>query len=100
VKKIEAIIKPFKLDEIKTALGEVGIEDMTVTEVKVFGRQKAHTEIYRGTQFPVGFLPEIKIELVIPDSQMRAAILAITKGTKTTKENNGKVFVSHIDDVV
>ena len=83
MKKIEAIIKPFKLEEVKDALGEVGIEGMTVTEVKGFGRQKGHTEIYRGSEYTVDFLPKIKLELVIADSQVEAAVATIVKAAKT-----------------
>jgi nitrogen regulatory protein P-II 1 len=100
MKKIEAIIKPFKLDEVKNALEEIGIEDMTVSEVKAFGRPKVHTEVYRGIEFPVGSVPEIKIELVLPDGQAEAAVAAIVKGTKATKLNPGKVFVSQVDDAI
>src|SRR4029079_7340864 len=83
MKKIEAIIKPFKLEEVKDALGDVGIEGMTVTEVKGFGRQKGHTEIYRGSEYTVDFLPKIKLELVLPDSQVDAAVSTIVKAAKT-----------------
>lgn len=100
MKKIEAIIKPFKLEEVKDALGEVGIEGMTVTEVKGFGRQKGHTEIYRGSEYTVDFLPKIKLELVIADSQVEAAVATIIKSAKTGKIGDGKVFVTTIDDAV
>ena len=100
MKKIEAIIKPFKLEEVKDALGEVGIEGMTVTEVKGFGRQKGHTEIYRGSEYTVDFLPKIKLELVIADSQVDAAVATIIKSAKTGKIGDGKVFVTTIDDAV
>jgi len=100
MKKIEAIIKPFKLEEVKDALGEVGIEGMTVTEVKGFGRQKGHTEIYRGSEYTVDFLPKIKLELVIADSQVEAAVSTIIKAAKTGKIGDGKVFVTTIDDAV
>ncbi len=100
MKKIEAIIKPFKLEEVKDALGEVGIEGMTVTEVKGFGRQKGHTEIYRGSEYTVDFLPKIKLELVLPDSQVEMAVAAIVKTAKTGKIGDGKVFVSSIEDAV
>ena len=99
MKKIEAIIKPSRLDAVQNALDEIGIEEMTVSEVKAFGRQKTHKEVYRGTEFPVGFLPEIKIELVLPDGQLDAAVAAITKGTKTAN-GSGKVLVSQVDDPV
>jgi nitrogen regulatory protein P-II 1 len=100
MKKIEAIIKPFKLEEVKEALGEVGIEGMTVTEVKGFGRQKGHTEIYRGSEYTVDFLPKIKIELVLPDSQLETAVAAIVKSAKTGKIGDGKVFVSTVEEAV
>ena len=100
MKKIEAIIKPFKLEEVKDALGEIGIEGMTVTEVKGFGRQKGHTEIYRGSEYTVDFLPKIKIELVIPDEKVDEAVEAIVKTAKTGKIGDGKVFVSTIDEAV
>lgn len=100
MKKIEAIIKPFKLEEVKDALGEIGIEGMTVTEVKGFGRQKGHTEIYRGSEYTVDFLPKIKIEIVIPDEKMEEAVEAIVKTAKTGKIGDGKVFVSTIDEAV
>jgi nitrogen regulatory protein PII len=100
MKKIEAIIKPFKLEEVKDALGDVGIEGMTVTEVKGFGRQKGHTEIYRGSEYTVDFLPKIKLELVLPDSQVETAVSAIVKTAKTGKIGDGKVFVTTIDDAV
>ncbi len=100
MKKIEAIIKPFKLEEVKDALGEIGIEGMTVTEVKGFGRQKGHTEIYRGSEYTVDFLPKIKIELVIADDKLDDAIAAIVKTAKTGKIGDGKVFVSNIEEAV
>lgn len=100
MKKIEAIIKPFKLEEVKDALGEIGIEGMTVTEVKGFGRQKGHTEIYRGSEYTVDFLPKIKIEIVIPDEKLEEAVEAIVKTAKTGKIGDGKVFVSTIDEAV
>ena len=100
MKKIEAIIKPFKLEEVKDALGEIGIEGMTVLEVKGFGRQKGHTEIYRGSEYTVDFLPKIKLELVVADSAVEGAVNAILKSAKTGKIGDGKVFVSHIEDVI
>ncbi|MHB1306093.1 MAG: P-II family nitrogen regulator [Limisphaerales bacterium] len=100
MKKVEAIIKPFKLEEVKDALGEVGIEGMTVTEVKGFGRQKGHTEIYRGSEYTVDFLPKIKVELVIGDGQVEAAVAAIVKAAKTGKIGDGKVFVSSIEEAI
>ncbi len=98
MKKIEAIIKPFKLNDVKTALNEIGIQGMTVVEVKGFGRQKGHTEIYRGSEYTVDFLPKIKIETVLPDDLVQPAIQAIIKAAKTGKIGDGKVFVSTIDD--
>ncbi|MGC9942627.1 MAG: P-II family nitrogen regulator [Verrucomicrobiota bacterium] len=100
MKKIEAIIKPFKLDDVKTALNEIGIEGMTVAEVKGFGRQKGHTEIYRGSEYTVDFLPKLKIELVVVKEQKDAAVAAILKAAKTGKIGDGKIFVSSIDDAV
>ncbi len=100
MKKIEAIIKPFKLEEVKDALSEVGIEGMTVTEVKGFGRQKGHTEIYRGSEYTVDFLPKIKLELVISEDKSDEAVAAIVKAAKTGKIGDGKVFVSNIEEAV
>ena len=100
MKKIEAIIKPFKLTEVKDALNELGIQGMTVSEVKGFGRQKGHTEIYRGSEYTVDFLPKIKIELVIADAQKDAAVAAIIKSAKTGKIGDGKVFISAIEEAV
>ena len=100
MKKVEAIIKPFKLEEVKDALGEIGIEGMTVSEVKGFGRQKGHTEIYRGSEYTVDFLPKIKIELVLPDSRVEAAVASIVKTAKTGKIGDGKVFVSPVEEAV
>jgi nitrogen regulatory protein P-II 1 len=100
MKKIEAIIKPFKLEEVKDALSELGIEGMTVSEVKGFGRQKGHTEIYRGSEYTVDFLPKIKIELVVADGQIDAAVGAIIKAAKTGKIGDGKVFVSNVEQAV
>jgi nitrogen regulatory protein PII len=100
MKKVEAIIKPFKLEEVKDALAELGIEGMTITEVKGFGRQKGHTEIYRGSEYTVDFLPKIKIEIVIPDNRIDAAVAAIVKTAKTGKIGDGKVFISKIDEAV
>ena len=100
MKKIEAIIKPFKLEEVKDALGEIGIEGMTVSEVKGFGRQKGHTEIYRGSEYTVDFLPKIKIEVVIGDNQLDQAVATIIKAAKTGKIGDGKVFVSTVEEAV
>ena len=98
MKKIEAIIKPFKLNDVKEALNGIGILGMTVVEVKGFGRQKGHTEIYRGSEYTVDFLPKIKIETVLPESLVESAVEAILKAAKTGKIGDGKVFVSTIDD--
>ncbi|MEI6871208.1 MAG: P-II family nitrogen regulator [Verrucomicrobiota bacterium] len=100
MKKIEAIIKPFKLEEVKDALAEIGVEGMTVTEVKGFGRQKGHTEIYRGSEYTVDFLPKIKLEIVVTDAQMESAIAAVVKAAKTGKIGDGKVFVSNVEEAV
>ena len=100
MKKVEAIIKPFKLEEVKDALGDVGIEGMTVSEVKGFGRQKGHTEIYRGSEYTVDFLPKIKLELVLPDASVEAAVGAIIKAAKTGKIGDGKVFVSPVENAI
>src|SRR6186997_975705 len=100
MKKLEAIIKPFKLEEVKEALAELGIEGMTVTEVKGFGRQKGHTEIYRGSEYTVDFLPKIKVEIVVADSAAASVLAAIVKAAKTGKIGDGKVFVSAIEDAV
>ena len=100
MKKIEAVIKPFKLEEVKDALAEVGIEGMTVTEVKGFGRQKGHTEIYRGSEYTVDFLPKIKLEVVVADEVAEGAVKAITTAAKTGKIGDGKVFVSSIDEAI
>jgi len=100
MKKIEAIIKPFKLEEVKDALSEIGVEGMTVTEVKGFGRQKGHTEIYRGSEYTVDFLPKIKLEIVTPDDRADAAIASIIKAAKTGKIGDGKVFVTPINEAV
>ena len=100
MKLIIAIIKPFKLDAVKEALGTVGIEGMTVTEVKGYGRQKGHTEIYRGSEYTVDFLPKVKIETVIADGQVTQAIEAIVKAAKTGKIGDGKVFVSAIEEAI
>ena len=100
MKKIEAIIKPFKLDEVKDALAALGVEGMTVSEVKGFGRQKGHTEIYRGSEYTVDFLPKIKIEVVLTDDLVNGAVDAIVKAAKTGKIGDGKVFVSPIENAV
>ena len=100
MKKIEAIIKPFKLDEVKEALAGIGVEGMTVIEAKGFGRQKGHTEIYRGSEYTVDFLPKIKIELVLPDNQVGPATDAIVKAARTGKIGDGKVFVLPMENAL
>jgi len=100
VKKIEAIIKPFKLDEVKAALAALGVQGMTVSEVKGFGRQKGHTEIYRGSEYTVDFLPKVKIEVVVADGLVSSAMDAILKAAKTGKIGDGKIFVSLVENVV
>ena len=100
MKKIEAIIKPFKLEEVKDALAEVGIDGMTVSEVKGFGRQKGHTEIYRGSEYTVDFLPKITVEVVLPDDRAEAAVQAIVKAAKTGKIGDGKIFVSNVTEAI
>ena len=100
MKKIEAIIKPFKLEEVKDALAEMGIEGMTVSEVKGFGRQKGHTEIYRGSEYIVDFLPKIKVEVVLADSQLDQATAAIVKAARTGKIGDGKIFISTVEEAV
>ena len=100
MKKIDAIIKPFKLDDVREALAEVGITGMTVTEVKGFGRQKGHTELYRGAEYVVDFLPKVKIEVVVDDSMLELAIEAILKSARTGKIGDGKIFVQDIEQVI
>ena len=100
MKKLEAIIKQFKLEEVKEALAELGIEGMTVTEVKGFGRQKGHTEIYRGSEYTVDFLPKMKFEIVIADDRVQRAVDAIVQSAKTGKIGDGKVFILPIEDAV
>ncbi len=100
MKKIEAIIKPFKLEEVKDALSEVGVDGMTVSEVKGFGRQKGHTEIYRGSEYTVDFLPKIKLEIVLPDARAEAAVEAIVKAAKTGKIGDGKIFVTTVAEAI
>ena len=100
MKKIDAIIKPFKLEDVKEALSSLGVEGMTVSEVKGFGRQKGHTEIYRGSEYTVDFLPKIKLEIVLADSMVASAVEAIVKAAKTGKIGDGKVFVSSIDNAI
>ncbi len=100
MKKIEAIIKPFKLEDVKEALSGVGVEGMTVVEVKGFGRQKGHTEIYRGSEYTVDFLPKIKVEVVVTDALVESAVAAIVKAAKTGKIGDGKIFVSAVEQAV
>jgi nitrogen regulatory protein P-II 1 len=100
MKKIEAIFKPFKLDEVREALSEIGISGLTVTEVKGFGRQKGHTELYRGAEYVVDFLPKVKIEVVIPDTLLERAVDAIVKAARTGKIGDGKIFVTSVDQVI
>ena len=100
MKKIEAIVKPFKLDEVKEALQEVGLQGITVTEAKGFGRQKGHTELYRGAEYVVDFLPKVKIEVVLPTDQVERAIEAITQAARTGKIGDGKIFVYSVEKVV
>jgi nitrogen regulatory protein P-II 1 len=100
MKKIEAVIKPFKLDEVKTALTKIGIQGMTVTEVKGFGRQKGHTETYRGTEYSIDFLPKTKIELIVVDDLVPQVVQAIERGAKTGKIGDGKIFLSSVDEVI
>ncbi len=100
MKKIEAIIKPFKLDEVREALSALGVSGLTVTEVKGFGRQKGHTELYRGAEYVVDFLPKVKMELVVADTMVDTAIEAIVKAARTGKIGDGKIFVSDVDQVI
>jgi nitrogen regulatory protein P-II 1 len=100
VKKIEAIIKPFKLDEVKEALQEVGLQGITVIEAKGFGRQKGHTELYRGAEYVVDFLPKVKLEIVLADEMLERAIEAIKKAAQTGRIGDGKIFVSTVEDAI
>ena len=100
MKKIEAIIKPFKLDEVKNALTKIGVQGMTVTEVKGFGRQKGHTESYRGTEYAIDFLPKSKIEIIIPDELVTAVIETIERAAKTGKIGDGKIFLSQVEEII
>ena len=100
IKKIEAIIKPFKLDEVREALSELGVSGLTVTEVKGFGRQKGHTELYRGAEYVVDFLPKIKIEVVVTSAMLETAVDAIVKAANTGKIGDGKIFVSTVERVI
>jgi nitrogen regulatory protein P-II 1 len=100
MKKIEVIIKPFKLEEVKEALGEIGIEGMTICEVKGFGRQKGHTEIFRGSEYTVDFLPKIRLDIVVADEMVERAVAVIIKSAKTGKIGDGKVFISAIEEAI
>ncbi len=100
MKKIEAIFKPFKLDEVREALSEIGVSGLTVTEVKGFGRQKGHTELYRGAEYVVDFLPKVKIEVVIAEDMLEGAVDAIVKAARTGKIGDGKIFVTSVDQVI
>jgi nitrogen regulatory protein P-II 1 len=100
MKKIEAIIKPFKLDEVKEALQEIGLQGITVIEAKGFGRQKGHTELYRGAEYVVDFLPKVKIEVVLADEQLAKALEAIQKAAKTGRIGDGKIFISNVEDAI
>ena len=100
MKKIEAIIKPFKLDDVREALTEIGVTGMTATEVKGFGRQKGHTELYRGAEYVVDFMPKVKIEMIVSDGQLEGCLGAITEAARTGKIGDGKIFVSTVDRVI
>ena len=100
MKKIEAIVKPFKLDEVREALSEIGVTGLTVTDVKGFGRQKGHTELYRGAEYVVDFLPKVKVEVVVGDSLLERAIEAIVKAAHTGKIGDGKIFVTSVEQVI
>jgi nitrogen regulatory protein P-II 1 len=100
MKKIEAIIKPFKLDEVKDALNEIGVQGMTVTEVKGFGRQKGHVELYRGAEYDIAFIPKVKIEVVVPDESAGKVIAVIEAKAKTGKIGDGKIFVSSLEQII
>ena len=100
MKKIEAVVKPFKLDEVREALSDIGVTGLTVTEVKGFGRQKGHTELYRGAEYVVDFLPKVKVEVILQDSLVERAIEAIVKAARTGKIGDGKIFVTEVEQVV
>jgi len=100
MKKVEAIIKPFKLDEVKESLSSIGVQGLTVSEVKGFGRQKGHTELYRGAEYVVDFLPKVKLEIIVKDDMVSQVVEAITKAAKTGRIGDGKIFVQSIDEVV
>ena len=100
MKKVDAIIKPFKLDEVKEALNEIGIQGITISEVKGFGRQKGHTELYRGAEYVVDFIPKIKIEIIVSDSILSQVVAVIEKSAKTGRIGDGKIFVTNVDEVI
>jgi nitrogen regulatory protein P-II 1 len=100
MKKIEAIIKPFKLDEVREALSEIGVSGLTVTEVKGFGRQKGHTELYRGAEYVVDFLPKVKVEVIVQEAQVERAVESIVRAARTGKIGDGKIFVTSVDQVI
>lgn len=100
MKLITAVIKPFKLDDVRTALSEVGVQGMTVTEVKGFGRQKGHTELYRGAEYVVDFLPKVKLELALDDAMVEQAVEAITKAAQTGKIGDGKIFITPVEEII
>ena len=100
MKKIEAVIKPFKLDEVRVALSSIGVQGLTVTEVKGFGRQKGHTELYRGAEYVVDFLPKVRVEAAVPEHQVEQAVEAIEQAARTGKIGDGKIFVSALDEVI
>ena len=100
MKLITAVVKPFKLDDVRTALSEVGVQGMTVTEVKGFGRQKGHTELYRGAEYVVDFLPKVKLELAVDDSTVEQAVEAITKAAQTGKIGDGKIFITPLEEII
>jgi nitrogen regulatory protein P-II 2 len=100
MKLITAVVKPFKLDDVRTALSEVGVQGMTVTEVKGFGRQKGHTELYRGAEYVVDFLPKVKIELAVDDGMVEQAVEAITKAAQTGKIGDGKIFITPLEEII
>lgn len=100
MKKVEAVVKPFKLDEVREALSEIGVTGLTVTEVKGFGRQKGHTELYRGAEYVVDFLPKVKVEVVVTDKMVEQAIEAIVKSARTGKIGDGKIFVTSVEQVI
>ena len=100
MKLITAVVKPFKLDDVRSALSEVGVQGMTVTEVKGFGRQKGHTELYRGAEYVVDFLPKVKLEMVLDESMVESAVDAISRAAQTGKIGDGKIFISPVDDII